>query len=37
LGHSKRYNSNFEKINREKEYSLEAAAELLVNLSHPKF
>jgi len=37
LGHSKRYNSNFEKINREKEYSLEAAAELLINLSHPKF
>jgi len=37
LRHSKRYNSNFEKINREKEYSLEAAAELLVNLSHPKF
>ena len=37
MGHSKRYNSNFEKINREKEYSLEAAAELLVNLSRPKF
>ena len=37
MGHSKRYNSNFEKINREKEYSLEAAAELLVNISHPKF
>ena len=37
MGHSKRYNSNFEKISREKEYSLEAAAELLVNLSHPKF
>ena len=37
MGHSKRYNSDFEKINREKEYSLEAAAELLVNLSHPKF
>ena len=37
MGHSKRYNSNFDKINREKEYSLEAAAELLVNLSHPKF
>ena len=37
MGHSKRYNSNFEKINREKEYSLEAAAELLVNLSNPKF
>ena len=37
MGHSKRYNSNFEKINREKEYSLEAAGELLVNLSRPKF
>ena len=37
MEHSKRYNSNFEKIDREKEYSLEAAAELLVNLSHPKF
>ena len=37
MGHSKRYNSNFEKINREKEYSLEAAAELLVNFSHSKF
>ena len=37
MRHSKRYNSNFEKINREKEYSLEAAAELLINLSHPKF
>ena len=37
MGHSKRYNSNFEKINRDREYSLEAAAELLVNLSHPKF
>ena len=37
MRHSKRYNSNFEKINREKEYSLEAAAELLVNLSPPKF
>ena len=37
LGHSKRYNSNFEKINRDKEYSLEEAAELLVNFSHPKF
>ena len=37
MGHSKRYNSNFEKINRDKEYSLEEAAELLVNFSHPKF
>ena len=37
MGHSKRYNSNFEKINRDKEYSLEEAAELLSNSSHPKF
>jgi len=37
LGHSKRYNSNFEKINRDKEYSLEEAAELLSSFSHPKF
>lgn len=37
MGHSKRYNSNFEKINRDKEYSLEEAAEFLVNFSHPKF
>ena len=29
--------SNFKKISREKEYSLEAAAEMLVSLSHPKF
>jgi len=37
LGHSKRYNSNFEKINRDKEYSLEEATELLSSFSHPKF
>jgi len=37
LGHSKRYNSNFEKINRDKEYSLEEAAELLSSFSHPTF
>jgi len=37
LGHSKRYNSNFEKINRDKEYSLEEAIELLSSFSHPKF
>ena len=35
--HSKRYNNNFEKINREKEYSLEEAAELLTSFSPPKF
>ena len=37
MGNSKRYNSNFEKINRDKEYSLEEAAELLSSFSHPKF
>lgn len=37
MGHSKRYNSNFEKINRDTEYSLEEAAELLSSFSHPKF
>ena len=37
MAHSKRYNSNFEKINRDKEYSLEEAVELLLSFSHPKF
>ena len=37
MGHSKRYNSNFERINRDKEYGLEEAAELLSSFSHPKF
>ena len=37
MAHSKRYNNNFEKINREKEYSLEEAAELLTSFSLPKF
>ena len=37
MAHSKRYNNNFEKINREKEYSLEEAAELLTSLGLPKF
>ena len=37
MAHSKRYNNNFEKINREKEYSLEEAAELLTSFSSPKF
>jgi large subunit ribosomal protein L1 len=37
LAHSKRYNSNFEKINRDKEYSLNEAVDLLSNFSHPKF
>ena len=37
MAHSKRYNNNFEKINREKEYSLEEAAELLTSFSPPKF
>ncbi len=37
MSHSKRYNSNFEKINKDKEYSLEEAVELLSSFSHPKF
>jgi len=37
LAHSKRYNNNFEKINRDKEYSLEKAAELLTSSNLPKF
>ena len=37
MAHSTRYNNNFEKINREKEYSLEEAAELLTSFSPPKF
>ena len=37
MAHSKRYNSNFEKINRDKEYILEEAVELLSSFSHPKF
>ena len=37
MAHSKRYKNNFEKINREKEYSLEEAAELLTSFSPPKF
>ena len=37
MAHSKRYNNNFEKINRDKEYSLEDAAKLLTSFSLPKF
>ena len=37
MAHSKRYNNNFEKINRDKEYSLDEAAELLTSFSPPKF
>ena len=37
MAQSKRYNNNFEKINREKEYNLEEAAELLTSFSPPKF
>ena len=37
MSHSKRYNNNFEKINRDKEHSLEEAAELLTSFSPPKF
>ena len=37
MKHSKRYNNNFETLNREKEYSLEEAVELLTTFSLPKF
>ena len=37
MKHSKRYNNNFETLNREKEYSLEEAVELLITFSLPKF
>ena len=37
MAHSKRYSNNFEKINRDKEYSLEEAVELLTSFSPPKF
>ena len=37
MAQSKRYNNNLEKINRDKEYSLEEAAELLTSFSPPKF
>ena len=37
MKHSNRYNNNFEKLNREKEYSLEEAVELLTTYNLPKF
>ena len=37
MKHSNRYNNNFEKLNREKEYSLEEAVELLATFNPPKF
>ena len=37
MAHSKRYNNNCEKIDRETEYSLEEAAELLTSFIKPKF
>ena len=37
MKHSKRYNNNFEKLTREKEYSLEEAVELLTTFNLPKF
>ena len=37
MAHSKRYNNNFEKINRDKEYSLDEAVELLTSFNPPKF
>jgi len=37
LTHSIRFNNNIKKINRDKEYSLEEAAELLMSFDLPKF
>ncbi len=37
MKHSNRYNNNFEKLNREKEYSLEEAVVLLTTINPPKF
>ena len=37
MKHSNRYNNNFEKLNREKEYSLEEAVEILTTFNLPKF
>jgi len=37
LAHSNRYNDNIEKIDRNKEYGLEEAAELLLGFTKPKF
>ena len=37
MKHSKRFNENLEKVNREKEYSLDEAAEILAGLSKTKF
>ena len=37
MAHSKRYNTNFEKFDRDAEYKLDEAAELLVSLNKPKF
>ena len=37
MAHSNRYNGNIEQIDRDKEYGLEEAAELLLNFTKPKF
>jgi large subunit ribosomal protein L1 len=37
LAHSKRYRTNFEKLSRDKEYTLTDAVELLISFSPPKF
>ena len=37
MKHSKRFNENLEKVSREKEYSLDEAAEILAGLSKTKF
>ena len=37
MAHSKRYRTNFEKLNRDKEYTLAEAVDLLTSFSPPKF
>ena len=37
MSHSKRYIENLNKIDRNKDYSLDEAAELLIGSSKPKF
>jgi large subunit ribosomal protein L1 len=37
LKHSKRYNNNFDKVDRDKSYSLNEAAEMIVAFKNPKF
>lgn len=37
MKHSKRYNNNFDKVDRDKSYSLNEAAEMIVAFKNPKF